>query len=673
MLRLFFGRSLQRRFTLWVGAGLVALSVGALYAISTLQQSQMRHSLEQFSRSELESLHALIVTAMNVRPEDSGDIGIRVFNEWFSQRNRDYPGEVWSVWGPQVRAFMNETSPDRSPKLPRDSIDEEALATGKQVARLGADSYRISMPIVLGITEGANKETCHGCHGAMGMKDGDVIAVLSSRVDVAAERDRQWRIVGTVLLIGAFLVLVTILALRKALIRLITGPIGAMTETMEALARGRHDISIGGVGRRDEIGAMARAVEVFRENAVERERLERQQAVAEEEAAHARRQAVLDMAEKIERETSTAIGNIETNTRQVGGAAENMSQFANLVSEDSRLVAVASEQTLANTQMVAAAADELSGSIHQIMLEVERASTLTKTAVSHGAQAEATIRSLTEAVARISEVTRLINAIADQTNLLALNATIEAARAGAAGKGFAVVAAEVKNLANQTARSTEDINRQVTEIELATEAAVRAVSDIGAQIQEIDSVASTIKLTMEHQGEATQEIARNVAQTADASHEVSDKIQGVSEKANQVGARAGQVRHAIENVTENIAGLRETLVRVVRTSTEDANRRLSARRSVDMAGEIVEDSGRRCEGRVVDLSENGASLLCSHAGEFPRDVARTLALPGLTIRIPFAIRGAGRDRVHIEFRLTGAQKDEYLKWLAGRAIESHAA
>lgn len=677
MFRLFSARSLQRRFTVWVGAGIIALTAGSIYAISTLQRAQMEHSLDQFSRSELESLHALIVTAMNVRPEDGSDIGVRVFNEWFSQRNRDYPGEVWSVWGPQVAAHMSETSPDRKPKTARDEVDEEALKSARQVTRMTADSYRVSLPIVLGVTDGASKETCYGCHGAMGMKDGDVIAVLSSRLDVAPERNRQWRIVATVLGIGILLVLAAIVALRKALIRLITGPIGAMTAIMEALARGRHDIAITGVERQDEIGAMARAVEIFRENAIERERLERQQEIAEIEAIQARKQAVLDMAEKIERETSSAVSNIEANARQVGGVADNMSQFARIVSEDSQSVADASEQALANTQMVSAAADELSGSIRQIMSEVERASTVTKSAVEHGARAETTIRSLTDAVARISEVTRLINAIADQTNLLALNATIEAARAGEAGRGFAVVAAEVKNLANQTARSTEDINRQVAEIGAATEAAVRAVGDIGSHIHEIDEVASTIKATMEHQGGAMQEIARNVSQTARASHEVSDKIQSVSDKAHQVGARAGEVRQAIENVTENISGLREVLVRVVRTSTEDANRRLSVRRRMDIDGEVADGSGRRCVARVLDLSENGANLQCTSEMSKLHDVSAnmtfSLQLGGLAMPIPFVMRAKESDRVHIEFQFSASQRMAYLDWFRRLNSDAHAA
>jgi chromosome segregation ATPase len=316
-----------------------------------------------------------------------------------------------------------------------------------------------------------------------------------------------------------------------------------------------------------------------------------------------------------------------------------------------------------NVQTVSSAAEELTASIGEISAQIARASSVTKQAVSSGENARATIQSLSDAVAKISEVTKLIGQIAGQTNLLALNATIEAARAGDAGKGFAVVASEVKNLANQTGRSTEDIDRQVGEIQAATTAAVAAVMEIGERIREVDEVAGAIAAAMEEQGAATQEIARNVVQTAEASREVAAKIGRVSAQAGSVESSAADVRSAVASVTNEIASLRDTLVRVVRTSTAEADRRAYPRYAIAAGVELSDASGKRIEASLLDASEHGACLRTD--ARFGVGSKGTLRLEGLGSALRFVVRYAEVDKLHIEFEpVEGA----YVDWFSRKRI-----
>jgi methyl-accepting chemotaxis protein len=467
-----------------------------------------------------------------------------------------------------------------------------------------------------------------------------------------------------ILLASAALAVLFALAAGYFLTAGVARPVTAMTEAMKRLAGGDLDVAVPAAGQRDEIGHMADAVLVFKQQGIENRQQAEREKLAEQQAIELRRQAILGMAAEVERETTGAIEAIAVTARDVDQTTQEMSQFASTVAGDTQSAAAASGLALTNSQAVAAAAEQLSNSIHEIAAQIARTAQITQRAVASGESAAVTVRSLNDAVSRISDVTKLIGEIASQTNLLALNATIEAARAGEAGRGFAVVAAEVKNLASQTARSTEDINRQIAEIQSVTAAAVGAMTKVGDRVREIDGAAIAIAAAIEQQGAATSEIARNIAQTASAAREVSERVQNVSVGAGRVSGRASVVRSSIAEVSTNISGLREILVRVVRTSTADANRRMSARHQISLRGDILDSVGKRHEGELLDISESGARVRCSP--EMPRGETGTLRVQGFETALPFVVRGKDDDSLRVEFELPEPLSASYRQWMNDR-------
>ena len=347
-------------------------------------------------------------------------------------------------------------------------------------------------------------------------------------------------------------------------------PIVRMTDTMQKLATGNLAAEIPFAHRQDEVGSMAGALQVFKQGAIENSRLREEQLQNEQEAALAKRGALHQMAETVERETGRSVDTASATTQGVERAASSLSEIARSLSSESQAVAAASTQALGSSQTVSAAAEELSASIREIATQVARTSTVTKSAVAGREQARSTIQALAGAVKKIAEVSDLIGGIAGQTNLLALNATIEAARAGEAGRGFAVVAAEVKSLSDQTAKSTEEITRLIAEVQASTQAAVDAVETMGGHIVEIDGVATSVAAAMEEQDAATREIARSISESASAAKEVSAKIANVSRDAASVNERAAEVRQAIAGMAGNLKSLRSVVVRTVRDSTAAA-------------------------------------------------------------------------------------------------------
>ncbi|WP_441261123.1 methyl-accepting chemotaxis protein [Bradyrhizobium sp. 521_C7_N1_3] len=384
---------------------------------------------------------------------------------------------------------------------------------------------------------------------------------------LAAERDSSilYILLGVSAAVLAFIA-AGLLGVALGVVR----PIVRMTDTMQKLATGDLAADIPFAHRQDEVGSMAGALQVFKQGAIENSRLREEQLRKEQEAATAKRGALHQMAETVERETGRSVDSASVASQGVERAASSLSEIARSLSAESQAVASASTQALGSSQTVSAAAEQLSASIRDIATQVARTSTVTKSAVAGREQARSTIQALAGAVKKIAEVSDLIGGIAGQTNLLALNATIEAARAGEAGRGFAVVAAEVKSLSDQTAKSTEEIGRLIAEVQASTQAAVDAVETMGGHIVEIDGVATSVAAAMEKQDSATREIARSISESASAAKEVSAKIANVSRDAASVDERATEVRQAIAGMAANLESLRSVVVRTVRDSTAAA-------------------------------------------------------------------------------------------------------
>ncbi len=370
---------------------------------------------------------------------------------------------------------------------------------------------------------------------------------LDSTVTAALTEQIIAAVVALMVLVGA---------LAFATTRMVGRPLAQMTEAMRDLADGNLNTDIPARDKRDDMGAMANAVEVFKQNAIEMRRLEEEQTASKAKAEADKQAAMNAMADAFEASVMAVVDQVATGATTMQNAAQELSSSAQSTSEQANSVSSASEVTTNNVQAVAAAAEQLSGSITEISRRVAESSQISSEAVNQVQQTNGDVEGLSEAARKIGDVISLISDIAEQTNLLALNATIEAARAGEAGKGFAVVAGEVKNLASQTAKATDEISTQIAAMQTATTGAVEAIKNIGGTIAKVDEVAGSISAAVEEQGAATQEISRNVQEAATGTSEVSATIVQVTKSADSTGQSSSSVLTAAGELASHSEALR---------------------------------------------------------------------------------------------------------------------
>jgi len=453
-------------------------------------------------------------------------------------------GGVATVFMGDTRVATNVMKPDGSgravgTKLAKNAAYDAVLGQGQ--------SFRGQVEIL--------GETYFTGYDPIKDKDGKTIGILFvgvKRAEFFAVVDRMLTDAG----IAAVILLLLLGGGAFLTTRWLLGPLAKVRTALETLGAGRRDVEVPYLNRQDEIGAMAKSVQVFKDSITETERLRVEQETAKQRTDAERRQAMLGLAQRFEGTVGGIVGDVGRSATELQTTARAMTVNAEEASRQAAAVATASDHTTGSVQTVAAATEELSSSIREIGSQVTESTHIVGTAVAQAGDTTAKMQGLSDAAQKIGDVVRLINDIAGQTNLLALNATIEAARAGEAGKGFAVVASEVKTLATQTAKATEEIASQIRAIQDATAESATAIQEIAQTINRVNEISTTIASAVEEQGSATAEISRSIQQAADGTVQVSTSITSVTRVAQQTGDAAGLVLSSAEALSKNGAVLK---------------------------------------------------------------------------------------------------------------------
>jgi methyl-accepting chemotaxis protein len=442
------------------------------------------------------------------------------------------------------------------------STDEKIVQGLKEAATL-LDEYRQALTRLIDNSKEIDELTGEMADSAAAIVKGAMKADLVSDQQ-RLESDSDTTIAETerlivVLAAGGFL-LGAVLALMLG--KQISRPMTAMCNAMRELANGNFDVVLPGLGRSDELGEMAGAVEEFKMQAIAKaERDAAAQDAQNKVSSAARRAELIRFADDFEAAVGSIVSNVSASAVQLEQAAGTLTRTAETTQSLSSQVAGTSEEASSNMQSVATATEELSTSVDEIGRRVRESSQIAEAAVLQARQTDGRIGKLSRAAQEIGDVVKLITAIAEQTNLLALNATIEAARAGEAGRGFAVVASEVKSLASQTAKATDEISSHILGMQDATQESVAAIKEIGGTIAQISSIASTIASAVEQQSSATQEIARSVQSVAQGTHQAAANIMKVNRGATETGSASEEVLNSAKTLSTESTRLREELDR----------------------------------------------------------------------------------------------------------------
>ena len=460
-----------------------------------------------------------------------------------------------------VRATLDEAR-DHADAQQRAMLDGIEQSYGEYVSRVDATVAAAKQHAELGITY-ARREVLNNVAGSQELVAALIKAVQdynahtirkTTRISEEATALASWMkwLMGGVALGG---IIASALIGRLLSARGIVGPIGAVVACLRRLADGDLSVEIAGADRKDEVGDIARAMAVFRENALDRQRIQAEQE-AEAQRKLARAEAVNALIHRFDQEVSDALHVMSAASSSLEATAHSLSASAEEASGQMVAVGGAAEQTAANVQTVAAATEELTSTVQEVSRQMNEARSFADEASRQAEQAQDRVRALTESGQKINEVIDLIQGIASQTNLLALNATIEAARAGEAGKGFAVVASEVKQLASQTAQATDEIRGQVGAMQDTIGGAVSTIQSIATVIYRLNEMASTVATAVEQQGAATAEIGRNAIQAAQGTAEVTANIGGLQVAAQMTAAGSGQVLQSAQKVAERSVALK---------------------------------------------------------------------------------------------------------------------